>query len=70
MLNLLDDLIVQDILLAKANQLKLEIGQSDLDSAVAGTRKNVPDDAFQQELKRRDLTPAHEDAVAQSNDGR
>ena len=57
-LNLLDDLIVQDILLAKANQLKLEIGQSDLDSAVAGTRKNVPEDAFQQELKRRGLTPA------------
>ena len=57
-LNLLDELIVQDILLAKAKQLKLEIGQTDLDNAVASTRKNVPDDAFQQELQRRGLTPA------------
>jgi len=57
-LNLLDDLIVQDILLAKANQLKLEIGQGDLESALASTRKNLTDDAFQQELRQRGLTPA------------
>jgi peptidyl-prolyl cis-trans isomerase SurA len=57
-LNLLDELIVQDILLAKAKQLKLEVGQTDLDGAVAAARKNVPDDAFQQELQRRGLTPA------------
>jgi parvulin-like peptidyl-prolyl isomerase len=57
-LNLLDELIVQDILLARAKQLKLEIGQTDLDNAVASTRKNGPDDAFQQELQRRGLTAA------------
>jgi len=57
-LNVLDGLIVQDILLARAKQLKLEIGQTDLDNAVASTRKNVPDDVFQQQLQRRGLTQA------------
>jgi peptidyl-prolyl cis-trans isomerase SurA len=56
-LNLLDELIVQDILLAKATQLKLEVAQSEIDTAYAETRRNVPDDAFQRELNRRGLTP-------------
>src|SRR5438067_1508161 len=34
-LNILNDLIVQDILLAKAPQLKLDVGQGDLDTAFA-----------------------------------
>src|SRR5262249_39429505 len=36
---------------------KLEVGPSELDAAYADTRKNVADDAFQQELTRRGLTP-------------
>jgi peptidyl-prolyl cis-trans isomerase SurA len=56
-LSLLNDLIVQEILLAKARALKLEVAQSALDAAYA-TAKNNADDAFQQELTRRSLTPA------------
>jgi parvulin-like peptidyl-prolyl isomerase len=56
-LNLLNDLILQDILLAKARALKLEVTQTDLDAAFADAKKNMPDEAFQQELTRRGLTP-------------
>jgi peptidyl-prolyl cis-trans isomerase SurA len=56
-LNLLNDLITQDILLAKATQLKLEVASSDLDAAYTAAKKNIPDEAFQQELTRRGLTP-------------
>jgi len=57
-LNLLNELITRDILLAKGAQLKLDVAQTDLDAAYAGAKKNVPDEAFQQELTRRGLTPA------------
>jgi peptidyl-prolyl cis-trans isomerase SurA len=57
-LNLLDDLITQDVLLAKAGTLKLDIPQSELDTAYANAKKNLADDVFQQELARRGLTPA------------
>jgi peptidyl-prolyl cis-trans isomerase SurA len=57
-LNLLNDLITQDILLAKATQLKVDVATSDLDAAYADAKKNIPDEAFQQELTRRGLTPA------------
>ena len=55
-LALLNDLIVQDILLAKANALKVELPAADLDTAYNNAKKNLPDDAYQQELKRRNLT--------------
>jgi peptidyl-prolyl cis-trans isomerase SurA len=57
-LNILNDLIVQDILLAKAGQLKLDVVAGDLDTAVATAKKNISDEAFQQELTRRSLTLA------------
>ena len=57
-LSLLNDLILQDIMLAKARALKLEVAQSELDTAYANAKKNIADDAFQQELTRRSLTPA------------
>jgi peptidyl-prolyl cis-trans isomerase SurA len=57
-LSLLDDLILQDILLAKARALNLEVTQADLDTAFADAKGNLPGDAFQQELTRRGLTPA------------
>jgi peptidyl-prolyl cis-trans isomerase SurA len=57
-LSLLNDLIVQHILLAKAPALKLDVPQNDLDTAYANAKKNVTDDAFQQELTRRGLTAA------------
>jgi peptidyl-prolyl cis-trans isomerase SurA len=57
-LGLLDDLIVQEILLAKARTLKIEVPESEIDTAYAEAKKNITDDAFQQELTRRNLTPA------------
>jgi parvulin-like peptidyl-prolyl isomerase len=57
-LNILDDLIVQDILLARAGALKLEVTPADLDKAEADAKKNLPDGTFEQELARRKLTAA------------
>ena len=56
-LGILNDLIVQEILVAKAPALKIEIPQSDLDTAYNNAKKNLTDDAFKQELTRRNLTP-------------
>jgi peptidyl-prolyl cis-trans isomerase SurA len=57
-LSLLNDLILQEILLAKAGELKVELPDSELDTAYAEARKNIPDEAFQQGLTRRNLTAA------------
>ena len=57
-LSLLNDLILQDILIAKARTLKVEVPDSELDKAYAGAKANMADDAFQQELTKRGLTPA------------
>lgn len=57
-LSLLNDLILQEILLAKAVALKLEVAPTELDAAYAEAKKNIADDAFQQELTRRNITAA------------
>ena len=57
-LALLNELIVQDILLAKAKELKIELPNADLDKAYAEGRKNLTEDQFQQELNRRNVTAA------------
>ena len=57
-LNLLNDLIVQDILLARARELKIELPDTELDAAYGNAKKNIPDEAFQGELTRRNLTAA------------
>jgi peptidyl-prolyl cis-trans isomerase SurA len=57
-LNLLNDLILQQILLAKARTLNLDVAQSELDTGYADAKKNMTDEAFQQQLTRRGLTPA------------
>jgi peptidyl-prolyl cis-trans isomerase SurA len=57
-LNVLNDVIVQDILLAKAEQLKLTVPDTELDAAYADAKKNISEEAFQQEVTRRGLTPA------------
>src|SRR5687768_16702626 len=43
-LNLLNELIIQDILVAKAGQLKLEVTAAELDAAYADARKNISDE--------------------------
>ena len=57
-LELLDQLVVQDLLLAKARELKIQLQDSELDAAYAEGRKGIPDEAFAQELARRNLTAA------------
>jgi peptidyl-prolyl cis-trans isomerase SurA len=57
-LSLLDDLITQDILLAKAREAKVELAESELEAGHAEARKNIPEEAFQQELTKRQLTAA------------
>ncbi len=57
-LGLLNDLIVQDILLAKARELKLEVTDAELDTAYAEARQGIAEEAFQQELTKRTLTAA------------
>jgi len=57
-LSLLDDLIAQEVFLAKARDLKIDVPESELDTAYAEARKNIPDEAFQQELAKRYLTAA------------
>jgi peptidyl-prolyl cis-trans isomerase SurA len=57
-LSLLDDFILQDILLAKARAAKVEVADSELDKSFADAKKNIPDDAFQQELTKRGVTAA------------
>jgi peptidyl-prolyl cis-trans isomerase SurA len=57
-LSLLNEVIVQEILVAKAGQLKIELPDKEIDTAYAEARKNIPEEAFQQELTRRNLTAA------------
>jgi peptidyl-prolyl cis-trans isomerase SurA len=57
-LSLLNELIVQDILLARARELKIQVPESDIDNAYGDAKKNITDDDFQKELSRRELTPA------------
>jgi peptidyl-prolyl cis-trans isomerase SurA len=57
-LSLLSDLILQDLLLAKGRELKIELSDTEMENAYAQAKKNIPDEAFEQELKRRNLTTA------------
>lgn len=55
-LNLLNDLIVQQLLIEKAQALKIELPQTDLDNAYNEAKKNIPPSAYDDELKKRNLT--------------
>jgi len=57
-LALLDELVAQDVFLAKARDLKIDVPTADLDAAFAEAKKNIPDEAFNRELSRRNLTAA------------
>lgn len=57
-LALLNDLILQDILLAKATALKIEIPANELDTAFTQAKGNMTDDQFNQELTKRNVTAA------------
>jgi peptidyl-prolyl cis-trans isomerase SurA len=57
-LTLLNEMIVQELLLAKARELKIELSDTELDNAYAEAKKNITEDQFQKELSSRGLTPA------------
>ena len=55
-LALLNELIIQDILLARSRELKIELPETEVDAALAEAKKNMTEQAFQQELTKRNLT--------------
>jgi peptidyl-prolyl cis-trans isomerase SurA len=55
-LNLLEQVIVQDLMLARANELKITVPDSEVDTAFNDGKKNVPEDTFNKELAARNLT--------------
>jgi peptidyl-prolyl cis-trans isomerase SurA len=57
-LSILNEMIVQDILIAKAAALKIDVSPSELDAAYAERKKNLTDAAFEEELKKRSLSAA------------
>ena len=58
MLNLLDQMITQDIMLATANELKIVLPESELDAAFNDGKKDMTDAAFNKELTALNLTAA------------
>jgi peptidyl-prolyl cis-trans isomerase SurA len=57
-MGVLEDMIVEHILLSRAPKLAVSVPDTDLDNAYNEARKGIPDEAFQQELARRNLTAA------------
>jgi peptidyl-prolyl cis-trans isomerase SurA len=56
-LALLDDMITQELLIAQAAELQIQVPDSEIDTAYNDAKKNVPDQQFQEELSKRNLTP-------------
>jgi peptidyl-prolyl cis-trans isomerase SurA len=57
-LNLLEQLIGQDLLLAKANELKIILPDAEVDTTFNEGKKDIPEEAFSKELAARNLTVA------------
>jgi peptidyl-prolyl cis-trans isomerase SurA len=57
-LAILDDLITEEILLARATSLKIEVTETDVDSAYNEAKKGIGDEVYQRELTTRNLTTA------------
>lgn len=57
-LGLLDELMTREVILSKAQELKIEVPNADLDKAYADARKDIPEETFKQELAKRSLTTA------------
>ena len=57
-LALINEMVVQEMLIGKARELKIEATDTEVDNAYAEAKKNITDEAFQKELATRNLTPA------------
>ena len=55
-LGLVDELITQHVLLARARALKIEVTDAEVETAYGERKRNLPDAAFLEELKARNLT--------------
>jgi peptidyl-prolyl cis-trans isomerase SurA len=55
-LNLLDQMIGEEVMLAKARELKIDVPDSAVDAAFGDMKKDMPDDAFNKELSSRNLS--------------
>jgi peptidyl-prolyl cis-trans isomerase SurA len=55
-LGLVDELITQEVLLAKARSLKIDVTDAEVETAFSDRRRNMTDDAFQRELQGRGLS--------------
>jgi peptidyl-prolyl cis-trans isomerase SurA len=55
-MGILDELIMEEVLISKANEVKVEVTEKDVDTAYAEAKKNITDEAYQQELTKRNLT--------------
>ena len=56
-LRILNDLIDQDILLARGRDRKVEVTDAEIEKAFAERKSNMPEEAFQKELAQRRLAP-------------
>jgi len=57
-LGLLDDLIMQELLMARAPGLQITVPDAEVDKAFADAKGGVTDEVFKQEMTRRSLTEA------------
>jgi peptidyl-prolyl cis-trans isomerase SurA len=57
-LSILNEMILQDILIARAQALKIAVTDSEVDAAYAEGKKNLTDAAFEAEIKKRNLSTA------------
>jgi len=57
-MSVLEDMILEHILLSRAPRLAVSVPETELDNAFNEARKGIPEEAFQQELVRRNLTAA------------
>jgi peptidyl-prolyl cis-trans isomerase SurA len=57
-LNILNELIIQDLLVARAKALTVAVTEAEIDTAFADRKKNMTEEAFQKELAQRSLTVA------------
>ena len=57
-LNLLEQAILDDLIIARAKELNILLPDADVDAAFNEGKKNLPEDAFNKELAARNLTAA------------
>ena len=57
-LGILNELIVQELLIAKARELKIEVPDTDVDKAFEEGKKSITPEAFEKSLTARNLTTA------------